>query len=166
MARKPGSMYHSIKQQPYTRREYMGGIPASRITQFILGNKKGSFPIKILLTSNESCQIRHTALESSRITANRTLEKRAGTNDYKLTIKAYPHHVLRENKQATGAGADRVSQGMRASFGKTVGIAAREKTNQVVMTVEAYNQNIIFTKESLKKASSKLPSPCTIRIAG
>lgn len=166
MARKPGSMYHSIKQQPYTRREYMGGVPTSRITQFVLGNKKGSFPIKILLTSNESCQIRHTALESSRITANRTLEKRAGVNDCKLTINVYPHHVLRENKQATGAGADRVSQGMRASFGKAVGTAARVKANQVVMTVETYDRNIIFTKEALKKASSKLPSPCTIRVAG
>ena len=39
----------------------------------------------------------------------------------------YPHHVLRENKQATGAGADRVSQGMRCAFGKNVGTAARVK---------------------------------------
>jgi len=32
MSRKPGSMYREIKGQAYCRREYMGGVPASRIT--------------------------------------------------------------------------------------------------------------------------------------
>jgi len=138
MARKPGSMYRSIKQQAYTRREYMGGVPTSRITQFVSGNKKGFFPVQLYLLANESCQIRHTALESARITANRALEKNAGINDYRLKIRVYPHHVIRENKQATGAGADRVSQGMRASFGKAVGTAARVQPNQIVMSVETF----------------------------
>ena len=71
MARKPGSMYHSIKQQAYTRREYMGGVPASRITQFVMGNRKAVFPVQLYLIAIESGQIRHTALESARITANR-----------------------------------------------------------------------------------------------
>ena len=165
MARKPGSMYHSIKQQAYTRREYMGGIPVSRINQFVTGNKKGVFPVEIYLIAVESCQIRHTALESARITANRLLEKNAGINDYKLNIRPYPHHVLRENKQATGAGADRVSQGMRASFGKTVGTAARVHPNQIIMTVQTYERNIEPAKHALKKASSKLPSPFKIKFA-
>jgi large subunit ribosomal protein L10e len=86
-------MYHSIKQQAYNRREYMGGVPASRITQFVSGNKKGFFPIQLWLLANESCQIRHTALESARITANRALEKNAGMSDYRLKIRVYPHHV-------------------------------------------------------------------------
>ena len=42
-------------------------------------------------------------------------------------MHTYPHQILRENKQATGAGADRVSQGMRLSFGKNVGTAAEFK---------------------------------------
>lgn len=165
MARKPGSMYHDIKQQPYTRQEYMGGVPASRITQFVLGNKKGVYPVQLYLCANERCQIRHTALESARITANRFLEKKAGVSDYKLTVKVYPHHVLRENKQATGAGADRVSQGMRASFGKVVGTAARVKSGQVIMTVETFERNTKHAKDALKKAASKLPPPCKIKIA-
>jgi large subunit ribosomal protein L10e len=165
MARKPGCMYHSIKQQAYSRREYMGGVPASRITQFVSGNKKEFFPVQLCLHTNESCQIRHTALESARITANRELEKKAGLNDYRLKIRVYPHHVLRENKQATGAGADRVSQGMRASFGKTVGTAACVYPDQVIMSVETFEWNIDYAKKALMKASSKLPSSCKIKFA-
>ena len=165
MTRKPGSMYHSIKQQAYTRREYMGGVPTSRITQFVTGNKKVFFPVQLNLYSNESCQIRHIALESARITANRALEKNAGLNDFRLKIRVYPHHVLRENKQATGAGADRVSQGMRASFGKVVGTAARVNPNQVIISVETFERNIEYAKDALRKAASKLPSPCLIKFA-
>jgi large subunit ribosomal protein L10e len=165
MARKPGSMYHNIKQQPYTRREYMGGVPLSRITQFVLGNKRDKFPIQLMLYSDEACQIRHTSLESARIAANRFLEKKIGVNDYRLTISVYPHHVLRENKQATGAGADRVSQGMRASFGKTVGTAARVNRGQTIMKVETFERNIEHSRNALIKASSKLPPPCKIKYA-
>jgi len=165
MARKPASMYHNIKQQPYTRREYMGGVPNARITQFVQGNKKATFPIILNLYANEKCQIRHTSLESARISANRFLEKKIGPSDFKLIIRVYPHHVLRENKQATGAGADRVSQGMRASFGKTVGTAARVKSKQIIISVETFEKNIEFAKNALKKASSKLPTPCNIKIA-
>ena len=165
MARKPGSMYRNITQHPYTRREYMGGVPLSRITQFVSGNKKGIFPVQLYLYADEKCQIRHTALESARITANRALEKNAGINDYRLKITVYPHHVLRENKQATGAGADRVSQGMRASFGKTVGTAARVHSNQLILSVETFERNIDHAKDALRKASSKLPSRCKIKFA-
>jgi len=166
MARKPGKMYRSIKQQSYTRREYMGGIPTSRITQFTQGNKTTSFPFHLILCVNESCQIRHTALEAARIAANRALEKMVGSTDYRLTIHVYPHHILRENKQATGAGADRVSQGMRASFGKIVGTAARVKRNQAVISVDTYEKHTEFARKALRKAASKLPSPCNITYGG
>ncbi len=164
MARKPASMYRSIKQQAYTRREYMGGVPASRITQFVLGNKTAEFPVKLKLIANERCQIRHNALEAARITANKALEKTIGSNNYRFRIHVYPFHVLRENKQATGAGADRVSQGMRSAFGKTVGTAARVENNQVVMSVETTDQFIETAKKALRKAGMKIPTPCKIDI--
>ena len=44
--------------------------------------------------------------------ANSTIRSSAGADGYALRIHVYPHQILRENKQATGAGADRVSQGM------------------------------------------------------
>ena len=144
----------------------MGGVPTSRITQFVVGNKTEKFPVEILLTADERCQIRHNALESARIAANRSLEKKAGVTDYRLNVRVFPHHVIRENKQATGAGADRVSQGMRASFGKAVGTAARVNSNQILMTVETLEKNIDFAKQALKKAASKLPTSCKISMSG
>lgn len=142
----------------------MGGIPASRITQFVLGDKKSDFPVQLSLVANEKCQIRHNALESARITVNRAMEKDAGSADYRVRIRVYPHVVLRENKQATGAGADRVSQGMRASYGKAVGTAAQVKPDQIILTIETLERNIPHAKNALRKAGIKIPSPCKIKI--
>lgn len=164
MSRKPGSMYRFIRGQPSTRKEYMGGIPNPRITQFVLGNKKGDFPIKVYLHADEKCQIRHNSLESARITANRFLEKHIGPTNYKFRVRIYPHVVLRENKQATGAGADRVSQGMRSSYGKNVGTAARVQPNQIIMSVDISEENVDLAKKALKKAGMKLPTPCTVHL--
>jgi large subunit ribosomal protein L10e len=142
----------------------MGGIPNPRITQFVLGNKTDEFPVMVTLTAIEKCQIRHNALESARITVNRSMEKKAGTNNYRLRIHVYPHVVLRENKQATGAGADRVSQGMRAAYGKNVGTAALVKSNQIIISIETTETYIEQAKSSLRKAGMKIPSPCKVNI--
>jgi len=155
-------MYRQIKGPAYTRREYMGGVPASRITQFDLGNKSGDFPVILSLVAKETCHIRHTALEAARITANRTINRKAGAAGYHLKVRVYPHHVLRENKQATGAGADRVSQGMRKAFGKLVGTAARVPTGQRVITIRTSKQHFITAKDALRKAGMKLPTPISI----
>lgn len=158
MARKPNSMYREIRGQAYTRREYMGGVPASRITQFEHGTQ-GEYPIRIVLRATESCQIRHIALESARISANRFLAKRVGTGNYFLKILIYPHNVLRENKIATGAGADRISDGMRKAFGKPIGTAARVKRDQNLIVVETQPNFFRQAKEALRRAIMKLPTP-------
>lgn len=164
MARKPNSMYRQIVGQAYTRREYMGGVPLSRITQFDLGNIKGDFPVTLTLIARERCQIRHTALEAGRIACNRLMSKRAGNMGYHLKIRIFPHNVLRENKQATGAGADRVSQGMRSAFGKTVGTAARVQRGQKLMTIRTTAAQFQNAKQALRKASMKFPTPCSISV--
>ncbi len=147
-----------------TRREYMGGVPPSRLTQFVIGNKTAKFPVQLSLTANEKCQLRHNSLESARISANKALEKYIGSANYCLNIRVYPHIVIRENKQATGAGADRVSQGMRRAYGKAVGTAARVKMNQTLMTLETTEQFYAPAREALRKAGMKLSTPCTIHI--
>ncbi len=164
MTRKPGSMYRYVRGQATTRKEYMGGIPASRIAQFDMGNRTGKFPIQISLIANEKCQLRHNSLEAARISANRALEKAAGTTNYRLVIRVFPHIVLRENKQATGAGADRISQGMRSSYGKNVSTAARVNAKQIVMTVDTQKQFFRQAKAALRKAGMKLSTPCSINI--
>jgi large subunit ribosomal protein L10e len=129
-----------------------------------MGNQKADFPVQLSLVANEKCQIRHNALESARITVNRTMEKKIGSANYRVTIRVYPHVVLRENKQATGAGADRVSQGMRAAYGKAVSTAAQVQPEQVIITVETTEQYIADAKNALRKAGMKIPSPCKINI--
>ncbi len=163
MTRKPARMYTQIRGQAYTRKEYMGGVPAPRISQFDVGNPNGDYPVELTLRVKESCQIRHTALEAARISANRLLSKKAGTSYY-MKIRTYPHNVLRENKLATGAGADRVSSGMRQAFGKAVGTAARVHPGQPIMTVRVPLANAAAAKEALWSASMKLPTPCYVQI--
>jgi large subunit ribosomal protein L10e len=164
MARKPAKMYSHSWSQAYSRREYMGGVPLSRIAQFDMGNAKGDFPITMSLVANENCQIRHVALEAARIAANRLMVKKAGSLGYHFKILIFPHIVLRENKQATGAGADRVSQGMRQAFGKAVGTAARVRRNQNIITIRTSKVFFENAKAALRRASMKLPTPCSIII--
>ncbi len=164
MVRKPGKMYRNISKKAYTRREYMGGIPGSKVVQFDMGNLSQEFPMAISLAIEEACQIRHTALEAARISINRHLQKDVGRMNYRLKLRVYPHHVLRENKQATGAGADRVSEGMRLSFGKAVGTAARVASGQEIFTVYTTPQYLAQVKTALKAGSHKLPSPSYINI--
>lgn len=164
MGRKPGKMYRYVRGQSYQQRKYMGGVPQSRITQFDQGNLKAKFPITMVLIVEEKCQIRHIALEAARIAANRYLQRVAGTINYHLKIRVYPHEVLRENKQATGAGADRISQGMRRSFGKAIGTAARVLPGQKIMTLKTNKQNFKACKEAFRRARMKLPSPMRVVI--
>ncbi|MDW5562833.1 MAG: 50S ribosomal protein L16 [Methanomassiliicoccus sp.] len=157
-------MYRQIRGQAYTRREYMGGVPAPRINTFDLGTTNGDFPIVMNLKFKEPCQVRHTSLEAARIAANRALSKGTTTASFHLKIRLYPHIVLREHKMATGAGADRVSGGMRAAFGKAVGTAARVQGGTTVMTIRVTQQAFNVAKEAMWKASMKLPSPCYLDI--
>ena len=161
---KRGALYKQIKSHSNTRREYMGGVPGSRITQFDLGDKNGNFNMKVSLVAEERVQIIHNALEACRVAANRVLIKNCGSAGYHLKVRVYPHEVLRENKQASGAGADRVSQGMRQSFGKAIGTAARVEVGQAIMTVRVTPERFQFVKEAFRKANTKLPIPTRLVI--
>src|SRR5256712_11800047 len=114
MPRKPNSMYREIRGQAYTRKEYMGGIPGIRISQWDIGDLKTKFPVKLHLLAEEQCQIRHSAPEAARISANRYIATKAGTAD-PLKRRLPPHDALRENKIATVGGAGRLSQWLRAA---------------------------------------------------
>jgi len=162
MARKPGRMYRDIKGRATTRKDYVGGVPNPRITQFDFGNKNENFPFSVSLLTEEACHIRHNALEAARVSANKVMEKEVGVSNYHLKVRVYPHVILRENKQATGAGADRVSQGMRKAYGKPVGTAARVKRNQPIITIRTREQFVEKAKEALRRAGMKIPSPFRI----
>ena len=164
MTRKPARMYRRIEGPAYTRREYMGGVPGIRINQFEVGNRSGDFPVVMSLIVENDCQIRHTALEAARIAANRYVQKFAGVSGYHIKLRVYPHQVIRENKMATGAGADRISSGMRGAFGKPVGTAARVKVGQPVFTIRTSVAYFKAAKVALFKAAIKLPTRTHIDI--
>ncbi|HIG63890.1 MAG: 50S ribosomal protein L16 [Candidatus Poseidoniia archaeon] len=168
MAKKnPAHMFRG-KKPGYTRAKYIGGIPASRITQFDVGAPGAKFDPEVIVTlsADDKCLIRHNALEAARITANRHIMTAAGREGYHLKIRVYPHQVLRHNKVATGAGADRVSQGMRLSFGKPVGVAAKVRRGQKLITLRTSSEFADAAKEALRKSSHKLPTPCHIEVSG
>src|SRR3989442_242341 len=158
MTRKPGSMYREIRGQAYARKEYMGGVPGIRISQFDIGDPRTKFPGKIHLVAAQACQVRQVAPEAAGISAKRYTAKKAG-NAYHPKPRLYPHNVLRENKIATGAGADRISEGMRAAFGVPAGTAARVKPGTKVFTISTTEDHVDDAKEALRKGGGKLPTP-------
>ena len=87
----------------------MGGDPGSKVVHYDMGNLHEDYPLKLTLVVMEPCQIRHTALEAARIAANRYL-----CADGITSISSSEHILIcHSHKQATGAGADRVSSGMK-----------------------------------------------------
>ena len=75
-------MYRQIKGQAYTRREYMGGVPASRVSQYEMGNLREDFPVVLTLRVKNRVQIRHTSIEAGRIAANKVLNGQIGVANY------------------------------------------------------------------------------------
>jgi large subunit ribosomal protein L10e len=62
----------------------------------------------------------------------------------------------------TGAGADRVQDGMRLAFGKVIGRAARIKPRQPLISIRCNEKYIKQARRALKKAAPKLPTPCRL----
>ena len=169
MGLRPGRTYNKITKKPYTRisihkprRSYVKGVPVSKIHQFEMG-AKGDYALKFELVSKNNRQIRSNSLESARITALKHLSKKLGETGFFFKVLVYPHHILRENSIATGAGADRFSQGMRRSFGKPIGQAARVKVGQRVMMVQAPKNSEKVVREALNRASKKLPGSFLVK---
>ncbi|UCF45098.1 MAG: 50S ribosomal protein L16 [Candidatus Bathyarchaeota archaeon] len=156
--------YRAVKGQAYTRKKFAKGFPPPKITKFTMGDTKANFEIEAKLIALKRAQIRHSALEAARIAANRVLTDKLAS-DYFMQIHPYPHIILRENKMIFGAHADRLQQGMRNSFGKAIGTAARIKANQTIITVKVKANAVDTAKESLKRGGAKLPIPCKIAIA-
>lgn len=166
MGDRPGSVYRVAKNRIYTRKEYMKGTPQSKITIFDMGDLQNAekFEVRLSLVAKENGQITHNALEASRISSNRYMQKNVGPSGYYLKCRVFPHVILRENKMAAGAGADRISDGMRKSFGKAVSLAANTKAGQKLITIGTSPTHFPHAKNALKRASQKLPMPCRISV--
>src|SRR5919198_593015 len=133
-----GVNYREPRGMPYVRREYISGKPQNKIARFSSGQAKDNYyDYKIELIPTEEIQIRHNALESARLAANKVMAK---------------------------AGADRLQEGMRRAFGKATGLAARVQPGKVIFEAYVTRANLGLAKEGFKVASSKLGCPSSIRI--
>ena len=158
-----GECYRKGNGQPYTRKEYIKGKPQIKISKF-QGGELADYDYSVQLLLNEKMQITHMAIESTRLAANKTLEKTTGETGYFSKLRVYPHVLLRENKMIAAAGADRLQEGMRRAFGKAVSLAARVKRGQCIMELQVKKEHLEAAKKALKSACVKLPGTPTIRV--
>jgi large subunit ribosomal protein L10e len=167
---RPARCYKDVDKHAYTRtskrvvrKAKIRGVPNIKVIHFDMG-KPGNYKYQVTLVSHENVQIRHNALEACRIVIQRTLAKLVGKDEYHFQIRIYPHHVMRENAMISGAGADRLQTGMRHSFGKPTGRAARVKRNQIIFSVKVKTKKHADTAmAALKKVLAKLPAKCSVR---
>ncbi len=149
---------YSVKKP---RKNYVKALPHTSLLVFRMGVEKNEYDNILTLNTDQYVQLRSNALEAARLVANKHLERKL-PGQYFFRIVTYPHMVIREKKRATGAGADRLSQGMSMSFGRPVSIAARVRDGKPILEVRVKKGNIKVGKEALHKAAAKLSGSYSI----
>ena len=166
---RKGKCYKKLVRA-YTRKSkvksksYIKTLPANRIVRYEMGDPKKKFKYEINLISKEKAQIRHNAIESARQITNRRLQLKIGIANYFFQIKAYPHHILRENRMLSGAHADRLQTGMSHAFGKSMGLAAQIKKGKKILTLKVDYAGLEAGKEALKLSIPRFPVKCLIEV--
>jgi large subunit ribosomal protein L10e len=169
---RKATAYSKKKVTPYTRvskkkgKSYIKTSPQQKIVKFAMGKEQqyssGKLLHTLMMVSTENVQVRHNALEACRQFVNKKLETEL-KGQYYFRIIPYSHHIQRENRMLTGAGADRMQTGMQLSFGKTMGKSAIVKKNTPLFFVAVQNPRAIeFTRKLFKQIRSKLPGKTRI----
>jgi len=164
---RKASAYSKRKVVPFTRiskrrqKSFIKTVPPQKIVKFTMGNnsldRDGKLPHHITVITTEKIQIRHNALEACRQFINKKLEKELN-GQYVFKVVPFPHHIQRENKMLTGAGADRMQTGMQLSFGKSMGKAAILPINGRIFEIALPTPKAVqFARVILKQIRSKLP---------
>ena len=144
------------------RRNYIGAVPGLKTRQFNMGNPLKKFTHILDLKVQEHVQLRDNSIESARIAINRYLHTHLGKENYFMKIRIYPFQILRENKQAQGAHADRIQTGMSKAYGKPIGRAARVRPGQNVISVLVDEDNVEIAKKALMRAKSRFT--CDVKV--
>ncbi len=163
MGRRPAKTVRDFDKVAYTRysrskprKSYLKVMPHRHLHIYHMGlqNEKAFDTILDLVAEND-ITLRDCAAEAGRVTINKILEKRINSQYY-FRVLRYAFHVIRENKMLAGAGADRLSKGMRHSFGRATDVAIRLKQNDALFRIYTNSNNIGVVKEALKKGINKL----------
>lgn len=146
MALRKASSYTKKHVVPFTRtsskkgKSYIKTIPPQAIVKFAMGSHdlfaSGKLPFVLTMIAEESAQVRNNALEAARQYINKQLDT-VLPGQYYFRVIPYPHHIQRENKMLTAAGADRMSTGMQLSFGRSIGKAALVKAGSPIFMIAA-----------------------------
>ena len=173
MGLRPGHCYRHTRDRAYTRhadkvqdKDYIGAVPGLKTRQWNMGNGQKEFDTildLIVRVPAKGIQIRDNAIESARLMINRQLIKLVGKEEFFLKLRLYPYHILRENKQAQGAHADRIQKGMSHAFGKTIGRAIRARDGQKVFSALVNDEFKEKAKEALMHAQARFP--CKIEVS-
>jgi len=165
---RKGSAYNQVLKRPYTRqskfraKNFIRSAPHSKVVRYIMGSPNKEFEYTLTLIAKKELQIRDNALESSRQSGNKWLETKAGKTEYFFQLRKHPHHMLRDNVLASGAGADRMSTGMAGSYGKVIGRAAQVHKGETLFIVRTDKKNLGIAKQALIRCKNKLPCQCQI----
>ena len=173
MALRKALAYSKKHARPYTRiskaksKAYIKVVPHNKVVKYTSGNVKafneGKYGFAIRLVADEFVQIRDNALEASRQFVTKFLDEKL-PNSYYLELKVHPHHILRNNKTAAGAGADRLSSGMRHSFGVVEGRAAMVKSGKDIFVIHSENeQTARIIRDALTMVKAKIPGRKSVR---
>ena len=172
MARlRPARTFRYIHSQAWARysqkkpkKNYIRALPHTSLLIFKMGTPSDGYDTTVTLNTEQDVQVRSNALEAARQQVHKYLEG-AIPLGYEFRVLVYPHQVIREHKMATGAGADRISQGMNNAFGKPTGVAARLRNGQAVFMIKTSKKNINHAKEAFRKASGKLSGNYRTKVA-
>ncbi len=164
MVKKRSSKCYKSVKRPYTRKSkykkhmfIRGGVPSKRTVKYDMGEPSAKFPMRVSLFTLQTATLLDNSIEAARQTANKYLIKEFGKPEgFHFKIKVYPHHVVRINPIAMGAGADRYSTGMAKSYGKPTNTAARIRAGQELMYIELDTKKEKIAREALRKACRKL----------
>ncbi|MDE1828444.1 MAG: 50S ribosomal protein L16 [Candidatus Micrarchaeota archaeon] len=172
MARiRPGRAVRKINSQAWSRysvkkprKNFVKALPHTSLLVFNMGTRKDDFDIIMRLVCQDNVQLRSNSLEAARQVSNKYLDREIGVQMYQYKIIPYPHNVLREKKFATGAGADRISQGMTLSFGRPTAVAARIFSGSTVFELKTYASHKKVGQVALHRASDKLSGHYKIEV--
>ncbi|HLC78552.1 MAG TPA: 50S ribosomal protein L16 [Candidatus Nanoarchaeia archaeon] len=167
MALRKASSYSKRTVVAYTRiskkksKSYIKTVPPQKIVKFSMGNQNlydgKKLPLLLTMVSEENVQIRHNALESCRQFLNKVLDNNCA-GAYFFKVVPFPHHIQRENKMLTGAGADRMQTGMQLSFGRAVGKAAILKPGSKIFYVAVSTPKAVsVVRKAFQQLRSKMP---------
>ena len=148
------------KNKPYIKSRFCRGVPDSKIRIFDCGSKKmpvDTFPFVCHLVSDEKEQLSACALEAARVTSNKYMVKNVGKDNFHIRIRPHPYHVIRQNKMLSCAGADRLSSGMRGSYGKPMEMSARIAIGQIIESIRCRDNHGDAAIEALRRAKFKFP---------